>query len=257
MITRDLLGKARSGIGIIRAYDNWAKVLTDHLGVARAPYRARLRNGLVFNVRPGTDDTRILFEIFVRGCYDAAVVAPGGTIVDIGANTGIYSILAAQQAARVIACEPHPTNLAILRKNLELNRAPQVEVVDCAISGSPGISSLILPDDDSFVGRYSLHPGRGTRSLEVTCITLDDLFRRARLVHVDLLKIDCQGSEYEILYGASRENLSRVSQIIVECEVFADHPGWSQAELDAYLQGLGFTVLSRGNILHASREQNS
>ncbi len=248
-----MIGKIRSAVGIIRAIENWPLALVDHAGFLRQSYVCRLRNGLRFRVRAGTDDSRSLFEIHLRNRYRAAVIPSGATVIDIGANIGCYSILAAQNAARVFACEPYPVNVAILRENVELNGATGVEVIPYAISAQAGKASLVIPDDDSLVGHSSLHLGRGRRTLEITCVTLEQIVRDADLAEIDLVKIGCQGSEYEILYGTSAEILSRVWQIIVECERFPDHPRWSQRELENFLRGLGFGVVGEGNVLYASR----
>jgi FkbM family methyltransferase len=230
--------------------------LADHAGLTSNQYICKLRNGLRFLVRAGTDDSRVLFEIYVRKCYDAAALNSGATVIDIGANIGCYSLLAARTVARVIACEPHPENLSILSKNIELNNMTNVEIVPKAISGKAGKASLIIPDNDTFSGRYSLYPGRGERSIEVTLITLEDLIREANLNEIDVLKIDCQGSEYEILYGNAGV-LSKVQQIIVECEIFPDNIHWSQGELEIFLRDLGFDVVSEANLLYASRKEIS
>lgn len=252
MTASNMIRKVRSSIAIIRTTENWVPTLADHAGLASRPYICTLRNGLRFLVRAGTDDSRVLFEIYMQECYRAAVINPGATVIDIGANIGCFSLLAAQTAARVIACEPHPANLSILRKNLELNHATNVEVIPHAISNGAEKASLVIPDDDTFVGRYSLHPGRGTRSMEVSCMSLENLVREAHLTEIDLIKIDCQGSEYEILYGSAGV-LAQVRQIIVECEEFPDDPRSSQSELEIFLRAQGFDVVSDANKLYASR----
>ncbi len=249
-----MFGKLRSAYGIIRTVENWPRALVDHSGLSRKAYVCRLRNGLRFHIRAGTDDSRVFFEIHVRNCYGAARIRPGAAVIDIGANIGCYALLAARHAGRVLACEPHTDNLSLLRRNVELNRMINVEVIPCAVSACPGKALLIIPDDDALGGRFSLHQGRGERTTEVRSKTLDQIVEEAGLAEIDLIKIDCQGSEYEILYGTSRDTLSRVRQIVVECERFADHPRWSQEELAAFLERLGFVVVANGNLLFASRE---
>ena len=251
-----IIRKLRSCIGIVQTIENWVPTLADHTGLKSNQYICKLRNGLQFLVRAGTDDSRVLFEIYVRKCYDAAVLNSGATVIDIGANIGCYSLLAAQTAARVFACEPHPENLSILSKNVALNNMTNVEIVSHAISGKAGKAPLIIPENNTFTGRYSLYPGRGGRSIEVTLITLEDLVREANLKEIDVLKIDCQGSEYEILYG-SANILSKVRQIIVECELFPDNTHWSQGELEIFLRELGYVVISSANLIYASRTENS
>ena len=132
-----------------------------------------------------------------------------------------------------------------------MNCADIVEVVPYAISSDSGKASLFIPDNDGFVGRYSLQPGRGTRTVEVNRMTLEQLIRESGLVEVGLIKIDCQGSEYEILFGTCPSIFSKIQQIIVECEVFPDHHSWTQGNLKAYLRDVGFNVTVEGNMLYA------
>lgn len=251
----NVLQKLRSAAGLARVIGNWPSALADHAGLARTPYVSRLRNGLKFRIRPGTDDGRILFEIFVRGCYDIASIPAGATVVDIGANIGIFSIRAGRVAQRVIACEPFPANVELLKAHVAMNAMPHVQVHAVAIAAAPGRSALVLPDDDGYVGRYSLHPGRGSRTIEVECISLDDLVRKADIKRIDLLKVDCQGSEYEILFAASQATLAIIDQLIVECEVFPGRADWSQESLHRYLEARGFAVTNDGNLLHAIRSR--
>jgi FkbM family methyltransferase len=247
-----LFRKVSATVGIISTVQNWGRALADHLGLTRRAYVCRLRNGLSFFIRAGTDDTRVLFEIFVRRCYRSAEVLDGATVIDVGANIGCFSIWASQTAARVLACEPHPDNLLMLRRNMDLNSVTNVTVIPQALASESGTAALVIPDEESFVGRYSLQPGRGSRTVEVTCTTLADVVNEAGLTAVDLLKIDCQGSEYDILYGSANV-LPLVQQIIVECEEFPNQPERSANELARFLSDLGFEVQAQNNILYAKR----
>ena len=80
-----------------------------------------------------------MFEIFVESCYQAARVRPDANVIDIGANIGLFSLLAAQKAATVLAFEPEPGNFAILQKNCRLNAARNVTARQLAVSGTSGV----------------------------------------------------------------------------------------------------------------------
>lgn len=246
-----MLQKLNSVAGIIRSVRNWKIAILDHAGFLKQRYVCKMRDGLRFNLRGGTDDRHVLFEIFVRNCYGEAEINSGAVIIDIGANIGCFSLKAAQTALRVLAFEPFPANCDLLRENIALNTADNVEVYPVAVSDKTGRSILFIPDNHSFVGRVSLHPGRGTRTVECSCVTLDQIFRDNNLDAVDLLKIDCQGAEYEILYGANPDTLQRVRQIITECERYDDSPEWSIKALSTYLQNHGFKTRTNHNILYA------
>lgn len=71
---------------------------------------------------------------------------------------------------------------------------------------------------------------------------------------IGCMKLDCQGSEYDILYDAGAENLRRAREILVECEEFpADQPSYSMSALSEYLNALGFRINATKNLLHARR----
>ncbi len=167
---------------LVAAVENWPRALVDHLGLTQTDYVCRLRNGLRFHVRGGTDDRHIIFEVFAEGIY--------------------------------------PANFAALQRNLDLNRATRVLPFQAAVTGKRETRAMLLPDDGRHTGRFSLHPGRGTRTVEAPCVPLEDILTEHRLDRIDLIKLDCQGSEYEILYGADVKIFDRIRAMVVECEVF-------------------------------------
>ncbi|MEP6690225.1 MAG: FkbM family methyltransferase [Gemmatimonadaceae bacterium] len=232
-------------------FRNWPRVLADHLGIVRGRYVCRMRDGVSFEVRAGTDDRHVLFEIFVQKIY-ATAIAPGAVVIDIGANIGGFTVWAAHRGARVIAYEPFAENYLALRRNVRRNRLTAT-LVRAAVRDAAGTSELFLPSDEGHSGRYSVHPGRGNRTIPVSCVSLDAVFAEHALEGVDLLKIDCQGSEYEILYGASADTLSKTRAIIVECERFPERADWSLDALRRHLEGVGFATDTRGSLLYATR----
>ena len=243
------LGKLRR---LTQAVDNWPRALVDHLGLSKADYICRMRSGICFHVRGGTDDRHIIFEVLAERIYPVKL-PPGSVVVDIGAQIGCFSVWAAQQGARVLAFEPYPPNFAALERNMRLNGLTDVRLFQVAVSDKREIREMYLPENATHSGRYSLHVGRRTDSIHVPCFSLGDVIQENRLDRIDLLKIDCQGSEYEIIYGAGADALGRTHAIIAECEVFANHPQWSMHELAGYLRNHGFTVETRRNILCAAR----
>ena len=237
--------------GSYRAFRNWPRVALDHLQLTSRDYVCRLRNGGSFEVRGGTDDRHVLFEVFVREIYSSDL-PPNALVVDIGANIGAFTISAALRGARVLGFEPFPSNFAILQRNVELSEV-RAELFQLAVSSQTESRELFLPDREDYVARFSLHPGRGERTIRVECTSLDDIVSEHKLQRVDLLKLDCQGSEYEILFGAAPDTLNRIRSIIVECEVFPDRTDWSPEALTAFLSKHGFTTASRDRMVYAQR----
>lgn len=154
-------------------------------------------------------------------------LVPGSAVVcDVGANTGVYSLVATARApgARVFAFEPHPGNAARLRRNLLLNDAANVELVELALGDAEGVLPIHIPADQrisasasadvSFAEafsptEYKKHP--------VPQTTLDAFAAERHLQRIDLIKIDVESYELAVLRGAERA-LSLYRPIVL-CEV--------------------------------------
>jgi FkbM family methyltransferase len=127
------------------------------------------------------------------------ILKPGMSFCDVGANIGIFTLLAARlvgPSGRVIAFEPIPDNAVILRENIRLNGYGQVTLHEKAVTISPTIVKLYL---SSFRGSHSMlpEPARFTgRTHEVEGVRLD-LF--PALAHIDLMKVDVEGLELQVL----------------------------------------------------------
>jgi FkbM family methyltransferase len=128
------------------------------------------------------------------------LVRPGQLFVDCGANIGWYSMAVAGLDVDVLAFEPEPRNLRLLRRNLEANGlAHRVDVRPCAAGAAPGVARLQRSSDNQGDHRMAADPVGDT--LVVDVVRLDDVIGDRP---VAVLKLDTQGSEVAILRGARR-----------------------------------------------------
>ena len=156
-----------------------------------------------------------------------AALKPGETVLDIGANFGLYSILAAKQVGpkgRVLAFEPNPRNLLYLRLNLLLNRQRQVEVVPVALGNEEGEADFTCVSQ----GAYStLHaaavPGK-TTVIRVKQTTLDAIAAQEKLHSVDFVKMDVEGAELLVLQGGE-DFFATAPRPLVMCEFSDERAG--------------------------------
>lgn len=151
-----------------------------------------------------------------------------GTLLDVGANTGLYSLIAAaaDPKASAIAFEPVPEIFQLLEANVALNGfASRVEVDQVAISDHSGWATLHLPPpqtDGTIETSASLeHDFKEEieRTFEVRASTLDDAWRLHGRPRVTVVKIDVEGSEARVLAGAAL--LIEACAPIVSVEVLA------------------------------------
>jgi FkbM family methyltransferase len=120
----------------------------------------------------------------------------GQIVIDIGANMGCFTLAAARYGARVIAVEPHPDNLRYLRRNVAANRI-DAEVIGAAVAASDGTCRLFTGSD---TGYHSLRFNAGRGYTDVPAMTLSNLL--ARVEHCELMKIDCEGAEFDFIPAA-------------------------------------------------------
>src|ERR1039458_1364962 len=129
------------------------------------------------------------------------LVSASAVCVDVGANVGLYTCLAATSLSQVIAVEPAPSNLALLYKNIKSSHFENVEVCPVGLADKVGLTTLYgAGTGASFIPGWAHTPENWNMTVPVT--TLDNLlgnrFQAIQLV----IKIDVEGFEFEVLKGA-------------------------------------------------------
>ncbi len=149
-------------------------------------------------------------------------IRPGSVVLDVGANVGYMTALAARMAGSeglVVAVEPEPANVALLRANLWLNGLENVRVLPIAAWSARDMLPLRLNADNRGDHRVGVAAGAEPLRL-VPAAPLDDLL--GNLV-VDVVKVDTQGSEHEAILGL-RATLSRSPDAVILAEFWLDGP---------------------------------
>ena len=198
-----------------------------------APTRLVLHRGL----SSATANLYVGLTDFAEMGFVLHLLRPGDLVADVGANVGVYAVLAAGVAgAEVVAVEPSPAALGHLRDNIRLNDlGGRVAVLPSAMGESAG--ELRLTARRGAANRVLL-PGEADAAVRVPVTTLDAAFPdRAPL----LLKLDVEGYEGRVLAGGARL-LARpgLRAVLVETVAHAARYGDSTEGLDRLLRALGF-----------------
>ncbi len=158
-------------------------------------------------------------EVYVRGL---ARPVHGGDVIDIGANVGCFTLFATSALGcdRVIALEPDPHNFRHLERNVALNPGRGIVAIRKAVSAISGEIQFYNDTDAASTTGGTLLSDRGERrgytQISVWSSTLSEIFAECGVSRCALLKLDCEGSEFDILETADQALLNRIDQIAME-----------------------------------------
>ena len=219
---------------------------------AETPFDMPWYHGLRLRLFLGNELSR---QVFIGGCIEpnemalfAEVLRPGMVFIDVGANEGIFTLLAAAimgPDAQVIAIEPSSREYTRLLHNLVANKLTSVSVCQVALSDRTGQGELVIADavhsGHNTLGAFVHEDVYALRRELVDLRKLDDVVKDAGMNRVDVVKIDAEGAEARILYGAS-EVLRRMRPLLVfeALPEALERQGNSLDELLGYLGSLDY-----------------
>jgi FkbM family methyltransferase len=163
--------------------------------------------------------------------------------IDVGANIGITTVVIAREIGKrgkLYSFEPVPEYFSILQKNLSSNRLENVKAFQLAVGNQVGKTAFYNNGLSS-----SIVSKEGIKKFIVGTTTIDRFLDEERVRRIDLINMDCEGSELLVLNGA--EETLRRNRVKIFCEVHHDflrHLGQSGQDIVEYLQKLGFEVHS-------------
>lgn len=228
--------------GLVR---DWPKYYLARLQRTEGPVVLQLRNGLQFAVRPFTIDLDVLDEVVHKGVYTFCdwTLPTSPNIVDIGAHIGAFSVLASQlwPSASIFAFEPQEDNFRLLQQNLCLNQCTRVQAFQLAVAGQSGPRNLRVSLTNT--GGHALESSSEGASI-VNAVSLSEFMGKYPIDTVHFLKMDCEGSEYEILKNLPNDLFARIERLAVE---FHRNEALSSEEgaiwLSDLLQARGYKLL--------------
>lgn len=200
-------------------------------------------------------DDWIPWNIYIHGRYERErhceramiqLLTSGGTVFDIGANIGYYTVQFGRVAGpegQVHAFEPVRSTCSILQRNVAINDLGNVHVNRRIVSSDNQARRIHISEDAT--GNCSVEFEQ-TESECVPSISMDEYCNRLGIEHVDLIKIDVEGHELEVLKGMSGLlTTGRVDHLFLEMNSDAlSHANTSNAELVAFLQSFGYQASS-------------
>lgn len=189
-------------------------------------------------------DQAIADEVLVEREYrfcEEVIKSAKHAVIDIGGHLGFFALYVAilNPKVPIYSFEPHLGNYALLKENLKQNRIKNVFPKNLAVSNQVGEVELMISKED--LNHSIIHAIEKTGERQkVGSITLEKMLDRHQLRQVDLLKIDCEGAEFQILEDTSKDIFDRVSHIALEYHDWV--PNGDHRRLKSFLEKQGYKV---------------
>lgn len=149
-----------------------------------------------------------------------SLLQPGDVFVDVGANIGYFSVLAASvigECGKVFAFEPDPDNFRLLQANAALNGLQErISAAEAGLAETAADGRLFLSEDN--LGDHQIFGAGPERNSVPISLVNGSQYLGPRLQRLDLLKVDTQGSEYQVMAGLLPllQSLPNVPRVIIE-----------------------------------------
>ena len=189
-----------------------------------------------------------VYEFYFKGKEDL-------TILDLGANVGLFTFYAYQYAKKIYSVEPSAEHFETLIALVNFNHMEKVTPINVAVAVKSGKQTFYHSENTTM---YSLHGAVNTLPDDaeiVNAVTLDKLFKDNRIKHVDLMKVDIEGSECEVFASQGFKKVARkIDTIIGE---YHDWSGVNPKQLENSIKDVGFKFRWLGttdaSMFHAER----
>lgn len=180
-------------------------------------------------------DMGLMSSVFLNRVYGSSFQRK--TVVDAGVYNGDSAIFFSINGARlVVGIEPLRENLELARRNIGLNNlGDRIKLVEAALSGSEGFVRFKCYPHLPNAGEINNSDDALGHTLEVKSVTVDSIMKNFGLPRIDLLKMNCEGAEYDIIESLSKQTASFIDEIRLEF-----HSG--PEKLVPILEGLGYSV---------------
>jgi len=176
-----------------------------------------LKSGFRILLSSHPHDIVTFFVVFLRKDYGD--VERDSVVIDVGANIGMFSLFAALSGAKqVYAFEPSREAFRVLCENIRLNEwTGTITPINRAVTDRDN-TTVKFPISSSPYNRIASNDiGNPDDYFEVETVTLSSFIVNNNIHHIDLLKLDCEGAEFDILPSMNKSELARISRIRMEC----------------------------------------
>lgn len=200
-----------------------AKSLYETKFKSESSFLHNLNKEILIHLYKDSNLSRMIYDGFEaeETAFMQSVLKPGDTMLDIGANIGLFTLLAAQSVGmtgNVFSFEPSPITFERLLENVDINRFKQVQCFNIGLSDTDGTLDFYTSKNghdawDSFADDAK---GRLSNRLKIAVKTLDSVVEEHRLNAIDFIKMDVEGWEKFVILGGQKCLIEQSPTVMVE-----------------------------------------
>jgi FkbM family methyltransferase len=244
---------------------NWKIPILHYFGLRKKEDIVEFKNGVRCIIRNKSDSIAFL-EVFFLNTNDwieEFKIKEKDIVVDIGAHVGYFSIYSSINAknGKIFAFEPYSKSFEVLKKNLEINQITNVIPQNLGVTKESGTSTLYFKKNYA-IGNSIYKNTDSDSNIEIKTISLQDIIKNNSLQRINILKLDCEGAEYQILLNLDHQTLEKIDKIVSEI-----HPrieNFKIKDVKEFLTIKGFDVriihplnnISEGLVMLYAKNQN-
>ena len=241
-------------VNSVKNLSNWSDFWKYYYAAKEADsegvFLAKLRSGLRAQI------PKVLIsafdEVFLREVYSGGLknFSKSPMVIDIGANVGYFTLylLSRVPNAKVIAFEPLPSNLGLLETHKKDSELDGLTIDKRAVYATEKSIEISYNEDLDFsVGASVLSRKKANTSIQIEAVSIPDIFDIYKLEKCDLLKVDCEGAEYNILFNCPDEFYSKIENIVIELHDWVPESEGTPQKLETFLSSKGYRVDLKSN----------
>ena len=229
-------------IKVILKIKNWTCPILHYFNIKNDGCVAKFRNGTKCIIRDKSDAV-VFLENFFLNAYDLEKgfdIKENDVIIDVGAHVGYFTIYAAQKAknGKIISFEPSKESFQVLENNLKINNIQNVIGENLGVRSKSGDSILYI-DKNHEIGDSMFSNDEDLTKENVQVTSIPEIVKKHKIESIDLLKLDCEGAEYEIILELPSSILNTIKRIAMEVHEIENY---SISDIEKFLTKNNFQV---------------
>lgn len=243
----------------INKISNWYIIPLAYYKIIKSKYFVlSLKNGLKVKMRTNSTDLQAFVNVWILEEYKEEMfeIGKNDVLIDVGAHIGLFTLYASQfcRNGSIYAFEPFKENWDLFRENIQINNLTNINTLNCAVAGKKEKIRIYKNNKDD--AAHSMY-GNGDNFSEIEAVTICDIIDTQHIAKCDLLKLDCEGAEYEIIKSIPREYFTKIEKICLEYHL-ADSKPYLLDELKETLRISNYKIIDKSSfggmgILFASK----